>query len=610
MIWLIYPPFLILALLSVTAVAWYASSRYRSAHIEKVQASFRAYNAILADALRDKFSKAFAQEVDDYCKRIGSATSSRVTVVLADGAVIGDSAEDPALLESHFEREEIAQARAEGVGSAIRYSSTIDETLLYVAMAVTDDSGNLLGVVRTSVSLEALDTETSRIKTNIMLASVVFALLLALLSVFLARRIRSPLLELRDGALRFSRGDLTFRIPEDGFAETASVAAAMNDMAWRLRENIRHLTEQRAESETILSSMVEGVLAFDEDERLIKLNASASSLLGISWESAMGRSVQEVIRNTELQRFISLTLRSPEAVHADILVAGPPEKHLKAGGTAIRSDEGRVLGCVVVLDDVSELKRLENVRKEFVANVSHELKTPVTSIMGFCESLQDGAVEDPELARKFVDIISKQTDRLASIIDDLLSLSRIERVGEKGGISMQALPLGPMLQSAIETVELKAQNRNISIERKDEDGIIVAMNDHLMEQAVVNLLDNAIKYSDDGTFIEIEAWQEDDSVFVSVVDQGLGIAPEHLPRIFERFYTVDKARSRKLGGTGLGLSIVKHIALLHNGTVTVESEPGIGSRFTIRFPVGDISEGQSEAESNRFETVGADGEPA
>jgi two-component system phosphate regulon sensor histidine kinase PhoR len=274
-------------------------------------------------------------------------------------------------------------------------------------------------------------------------------------------------------------------------------------------------------------------------------------------------------------------LQEQEPVEGEIILLEGDRRFLQAKGSALRGVEGDTIGAVIVLDDMTNLKRLENVRREFVANVSHELKTPVTSIKGFVETLQEGAIKKPEEAERFLDIISRQADRLNSIIEDLLLLSRIEQSGEKKEVEFIEAGLKSALESAIETCSGKASEKNISIDLNCEDTLTARINPALLEQAVVNLIDNAIKASDEGSSIKVGASQKDEQVIIEVIDRGVGIEKEHLPRLFERFYRIDKARSRQLGGTGLGLAIVKHIAQAHGGGVDVESSPGEGSRFSI-----------------------------
>jgi two-component system phosphate regulon sensor histidine kinase PhoR len=317
---------------------------------------------------------------------------------------------------------------------------------------------------------------------------------------------------------------------------------------------------------------------------VISINAAAAELMGIVPQQAAGRSLQEVIRNGDLRRFVARTLACSEPTEADVVLRSDEERVLQARGTSLRNAAGQPIGAVVVLHDVTRMRKLETLRRDFVANVSHELRTPVTSIKGFVETLLDGALSNPEDAERFLRIIARQADRLNSIIEDLLCLAKIEQSAEAADVVREPTRLQDVLQAAIEECSAMAAERQIALRLLASPEILVDINPPLIEQAVINLLDNAIKYSDPHSEVLIEAVPTAGEVRIEVRDQGCGIEAEHLDRLFERFYRVDKARSRKQGGTGLGLSIVKHIVHVHGGRVSVASAPRKGSTFTIHLP--------------------------
>ncbi len=359
-------------------------------------------------------------------------------------------------------------------------------------------------------------------------------------------------------------------------------------MAAEVDAKIHDIVEQRNEREAILASMVEGVLAVDTEERLIRLNKTAARLVGIDPERAQGRMLQEVVRNRELQQLVADVLAAQKPKEDEILLHdnGSGERYLHAHGTILNDSQNKVAGVLVVLHEVTRLKKLEKVRRDFVANVSHELRTPVTSIKGFVETLLDGAMNNPQELQRFLQIVATQTDRLNAIIEDLLTLSRIEQETEKAEIALTPGSIKSVLEAAIEVCRMKASGKDIHIELSCQEDIQAPINSPLLEQAIINLLDNAIKYSFQNQTIHLSANCGNNEVVIQVRDQGCGIGREHLPRIFERFYRVDKARSRKLGGTGLGLAIVKHIAQAHKGRASVESALGEGSAFFIHLPLG------------------------
>ena len=410
------------------------------------------------------------------------------------------------------------------------------------------------------------------------------ALLVAILSFFIARRISGPLNDLQRGALRFARGDLDRKLPIPHTDELASLAEALNYMADQLQNQIQSLSRQGKEQEAILSSMTEGVLALDAEGRLLTINNAGVEMLRLDPAMAQNLPVQEAIQDTGLKWFINRTLSNPEPIEDEVEIKDNGRKIFKAHGTSLRDSQGISLGTLVVLHDITQLRQLENTRRDFVANVSHELKTPITSIKGFVETLLAGALKEPENAENFLKIIAKQTDRLNEIIDDLLTLSRIEQDAERRQIFLNGQKIKGVLQSAIQVCEAKAAEKKITLELNCSDDLRAQINPPLLEQALVNLVDNAVKFSEPGSVVQVEAQREGPQVIIRVRDQGPGIPPEHLPRIFERFYRVDAGRSRKIGGSGLGLAIVKHIALAHGGRVTVASSPGKETVFSLQVP--------------------------
>jgi two-component system phosphate regulon sensor histidine kinase PhoR len=368
--------------------------------------------------------------------------------------------------------------------------------------------------------------------------------------------------------------------------EVMTLATSMDRMAELLDEKIRAIETQRNQLDTVFSSMIESVIAIDLEERILSLNAAAARLLGIDREKAQGRYVQSVIRNPDLQRQIGKVLSTGEPVEEEIVLQDEEGKKLLQTRIVILSDgKSRSVGALVVMHDETSLRRLETIRRDFVANVSHELRTPITSIRGYVETLLDGALDNREDSINFLQIVLRQSDRLNAIIDDLLALSRIEKESREGEIALQEGPLYPVLAAALQTCQVEADKAAVKLVLECPESLLADMNDTLLEQAVVNLLVNAIKYSRQGDTVTLRAFAAGDpsakKAVISVRDTGCGIAKEHLPRLFERFYRSDRARSRAVGGTGLGLAIVKHIVQAHAGTIEVQSREGVGSEFRI-----------------------------
>jgi two-component system phosphate regulon sensor histidine kinase PhoR len=407
-------------------------------------------------------------------------------------------------------------------------------------------------------------------------ASVVAAL------VFAARKMRDNLTALRDAVETRTDGDSHAAIPAGDVAEVAELTDAVARFAERSAERLEGVMRINNEQEAVLAGMAEGVLAIDVDRRVISLNRSAGKLLGVNPAEIMGRSLHEIVRNPELLKLVDQLLASKKPQEQDIVFRQTDERVLQIRGTLLADALGHGFGAVFVLNDVSRLRRLENMRRDFAANVSHELKTPITSIKGFIETILDGAT--PEDSERFMRIVARQADRLDAIIDDLLSLSRIEKEAEASDIALTPTRLKEIVAGAVNDCHQKADARQVTFDVDCSDEAKARVNALLLQQAVRNLLENAVKYSDVGGVVQLKVETLPDEVRISVTDRGCGIAPEHHARLFERFYRVDKARSRKLGGTGLGLAIVKHIVLAHRGRVTVESALGKGSRFTIHLP--------------------------
>jgi len=586
LIWQIYPTYLLITLVSLFAIAWYSSHSLQKFYYKQVATDLEAKAQIIKNQVSENISPIHALYLDSLCKEIGRISSTRITIILPSGKVIGDSHEDPSIMDNHYNRPEIKDAiTSRNVGTSIRFSNTLKENMMYLAVPVEQD-GKLTGVIRTAISITKIKQVLKGVYLNIFLGGVIISFIFALVSFIISRRISHPIEEMKRGTEHFARGDLDYNLPIPNSAELGSLAASMNQMAAQLREKIQTLVQQKNEQDALLSSMIESVIAVDLNEKIIKINRAAGELFGINPNNIQGCILQEVIRNVDLQKFTKRLLENHELMEDEIVIYNKNGgQFLQAHGTILKGFEGIEIGALIVLNNVTKIKRLENIRRNFVANVSHELRTPITAIKGFIETLRDGTINEKKNAKRFLDIISKQVDRLNAIIEDLLSLSRIEQEDEKSEIILEKGNIKDIIEVAIQDCASKASENNLKIDLTCKKDIVANINAPLFEQAVVNIIDNAIKYSEPGTSIHVDAFQTNKEVIVSVTDYGCGIEEKHLPHLFERFYRVDKARSRKLGGTGLGLAIVKHIVLAHNGRVDVESEIGKGSKFTIALPI-------------------------
>jgi two-component system phosphate regulon sensor histidine kinase PhoR len=589
--WRIYATYLVVVVLCIAAVGFYAVRSVRDFHLDHTERELQARAALVREQVIPAVAADTPQQLELLVQRLGQASGTRITVIAADrpgaarGQVLADSDAKPTEMENHASRPEFLTALLGRPGRAIRYSETLRQDMMYVAVPVTEE-GRLTTIIRTAVPITRINGELASLYGSIVVIAVVAAVLAAIVGLYVSRRISGQMRHIQVGAERLAAGDFTHKLFVPRVQEFASVAESINHMAEELDDRLRRLTHERNEREAVLASMVEGVLAVDTDERVIAVNAAAARLLDTDSASAEGKAIQEVVRNPDLQHVVAQTLDGHSPVEADIVIrVGAEERNLQANGTLLHGDDdGDDVGAVVVLNDVTRLKRLEAVRRDFVANVSHELKTPVTSIKGFAETLEDGALDDPAAAHRFVRIISGQADRLNSIIEDLLALSTLEQSGDSPLLKLEEADLCDVVAVALEVCGPKAEAKNIELRDDCPGRLLARVSPPLLEQAVVNLIDNAVKYSAEGATVVVTLEERGDEFVVSVTDEGQGIAREHLPRLFERFYRVDKARSRDLGGTGLGLAIVKHIAQIHGGRVSVDSVLGRGSSFRVHLP--------------------------
>jgi two-component system, OmpR family, phosphate regulon sensor histidine kinase PhoR len=592
LIWQLYLSYLLIMGIPVLIVTWYSARSFKEFYMARTMEDLRCRAVLLGPRIEDRLERSMESGIDSLCKAMGAMTQTRYTVISPTGKVFGDSEKDPDSMENHADRAEFIAAISGKTGQAIRHSYTLEQDMIYVAVPLTC-AGKVCGVIRTSLPAQSIQSALSRLYVRILWAVFFMALFAALISFLVSRKISLPIGHMRRGAQRFASGDFSVKLPLSGYEETDQLAVSLNDMARTLHQTITGITAQRNELDAILSSMIEGVIAVDSRERIMTINRAASRLFGIDPAHAVGRMISEVLRNGEIQDFFVKTLSASGFIETETVLieavqgqSTHAERILQLHGSALHDSAENGIGALVVFNDITQLKKLENMRKDFVANVSHELRTPLTSIKGFVETLLAGAMKSGVDTKRFLGIISGQVDRLTTIVEDLLALSKIEQDTEHNTLERSECRLANVLAEAVESCADKASQKQIVVALSCDPAVLVKIDKTLFEQAIVNLIDNAINYSDPDKRITVNAERDTitGEIAISVRDEGIGIAPEHLGRLFERFYRVDKSRSRKLGGTGLGLSIVKHIALAHGGRVAVESAPGKGSVFYIYLP--------------------------
>ncbi|MDD9303567.1 MAG: PAS domain-containing protein [Desulfobacter sp.] len=590
LIWRIFPSFLIIILLSLSAVAWSSTRYFKTFFLEnsEKELTVRAYLVQDRFARALSFDKLDAQQIDLLCKQVGRQIQTRVTVIWPSGEVIGDSFARVETMENHQARPEIKAAFDGKKGVAIRYSSTLDKTMMYIALPLTHQKEDM-GVIRTAVSISDIDTKISTVRNSIFYAVILTVLAAGLASLYVSRRITIPIEEMRKGAEAFSRGNLSDRLLSTDTRELSELARSMNFMARTLDRKIVDAKNRSRELEAVHTSMQEGVIAIDGNEEIITINTAADRIFDFAPDMLKTRNILEVARNYELQTFIQKALSTHEPVEDDIVIERDEPIILNIHSTALYDTNENRMGTLVIFHDITRIRLLETMHKDFAANVSHELKTPLTTIKGFVETL--GQMMESRVPKedglgefiRFFSIIEKNVNRMITLVDDLLALARLERL--KGtDIRLEDHPLSLLIQGAVKFCRKQVDEKNIHIEVQCPDHICARVDPILMEQAIFNLLDNAVKYNGKDTQVTIKVTLSGHRIKIQVCDTGTGIDREHLPKLFNRFYRVDKGRSRDQGGSGLGLAIVKHIVQYHQGRIEVESLKEKGSCFTITLP--------------------------
>lgn len=516
-------------------------------------------------------------------KQLSAEIQSRITFIDVQGHVIADSEKDLAdipLMENHRDRPEIRAAQSEGVGYEVRHSLTLNTDMLYLAVLIKDRQKDE-GFVRLALTLSQVQRMLAATRNTIMV-SMIFALALAwCIGVLLIRSMVRPINRIIYASGKFSQGDFSHRIYHDSPDELGALAKTLNQMAWDLEDRINRMELQNQQLRSVFQAMVEGIILVDKKGVILSINPTIEKIFKVAQEEAEGKLFLETIRNPEIAEIIQEALTAQKILSKELDIVWPVRRTFQINAAPI-FEAGAVMGCLLVIHDITEIRRLETMRSDFVANVSHELKTPLTSIKGFVETLRDGAIDDRENARHFLEIIADHTERLNSLINDLLDLSYLE--SEKARLTKEDVPLAALAGQVVSGFQAQAKPKAITILNEIDAGARVRADRAKLEQVLTNLIDNAIKFNKEKGSIRIYSANEGQNLKVTIEDTGAGIPAKDLPRIFERFYRVDKARSRELGGTGLGLAIVKHIIELHNGSVGLDSAEGHGSSFWFTLP--------------------------
>ncbi|TYP68941.1 two-component system phosphate regulon sensor histidine kinase PhoR [Paenibacillus methanolicus] len=583
--------------LSVLAAGIVMGNTFKQNHINALEASMVREMRIILDGMDWQGSDAGTpfDYYSEQARHLKETTESRVTFIRGDGVVLGDSDHDARTMDNHAERTEIVEAGREGVGRAIRHSDTLDENLLYVAIEAVRGQPDK-GYIRLALSLATVEASMSRIWSALVIGLLVLFVVAALVSYRLASGLTRPLEQITAVAKRIKSLDYQARVNVKNHDEIGELGQALNAMAESLQIQMARIHQNENQLESVLDNMINGIVMIDRAGRMVLINRRAEEVLGFHAGEMVGRHYTEAKQQYELTQIIQDGLEHRDHVREEITFYFPEERLLDLNLVPIFEDGSEFGGVLLVLQDVSAIRRLERMRSEFVANVSHELKTPVAAVKGFAETLLSGAVNDPEITKSFLQIIYDESERLNRLIGDILELSKIE--SRRVPLQFSPIELPSFISKTVEVMTSEAARKHIDLSMRVEPGLFVEADEDRLRQIVMNLLANGISYTPEGGKVSISVQplvdgrpvsggdeQDYDYIRISISDTGIGIPKKDLPRIFERFYRVDKARSRSSGGTGLGLSIVKHLVELHHGTISVESSVGIGSTFIIDMPV-------------------------
>lgn len=581
MVWQLFLAYGILLVGAMGLLGWIVGATVEREALRQIEDRLRGKVMLLREIVRDRKIESLQAQLLTLQDRFGV----RSTLIAADGRVVLDSdRDDLENVENHGQRPEVLAAKHDEFGMATRYSTTVRQNMMYVACRMEPPQAEV-EFVRVALPLTAVADHVSGLRRLVWTAVALAAALALALAWWLARRSVQPLQDLSQGAAAIAQGGYGLKVHLDRRDEFGILADSFNDMSQRLAEQFARLDQDRQQLRAVLGSMVEGVIAVDAEQQVLFANERAAQLLEFAISQAVGRKLWGVIRHRPVHELVEKLLRGPESATTSLEWSGPGQRSFIVYGAPL---PGRpVPGAVLVLHDVTEMRRLERIRQEFVANVSHELKTPLSVIVACAETLQSGGMDDLEHRGRFLERITTQSQRLLALIIDMISLARIESGAEQ--FEPHAVSLEEAARACLERHQERVKSKQQRLEavppaHAPAGGVVAWVDDDALSHILDNLVDNAIKYTPAEGIIQIHWWAENGGAVVEVRDTGIGIPEAELPRIFERFYRVDKARSREMGGTGLGLSIVKHLVQTMNGSVRVVSQPGHGTAFTVTLP--------------------------
>jgi two-component system phosphate regulon sensor histidine kinase PhoR len=584
--WKLLLSFAAISLAAILALAWIFTSAYETLLEREMNARLRTAATSVAHLMAEAWPAEPNDAAQSLARRIGRQTGVRLTLIGLDGRVLADSHEPDLAavqsLENHHNRPEFAAAVRHGAAIAQRISPSLGERFHYFAVRV-DDEGRPVGVARTALSAAPIDAEIDDLHRWItIIASLVAAAAMAV-AYWVARRLTDPLRALAATAAGLVAGQYERRIavPSGGLDEVGVLAGALNDIGQRLAQRERQLRSTSQTQATVLEGMTESVIAVDRQEKILFANACAGRVLGFDPKRVEGLTLLEAVRSHEIRDVMRRAIGARQPATGELTWRGKSQRIFDVLAAPLPGDPPP--GIVLVLRDISELKRVEQMRQQFIANVSHELKTPLSSIKAYTETLLAGALNDPQHAERFLQRIDEQAGRLHQLILDMLTLARIE--SREAALELADVPVARVIRRCLADYEPQAAAREVTLaDSACDDSLLVRADEEALRQILGNLVDNAIKYTPAAGRVSVSCRADGASAVIEVADTGAGIPPEHHARLFERFYRVDKARSRELGGTGLGLAIVKHLCQAMGGSVSVTSQVGKGSVFAVRLP--------------------------
>lgn len=574
--------FIVLIIFTSSLIGWLSLHLFENYYKNEISEQLKKTGHIVNEELKTAPLTLYHDKIERFSKM----ADVRITLIDMQGKVLYDTKSDPLRMENHRNRPEVSSAIRGKEDSSIRFSETVGSDLMYHAIPIRNP--DFKGVLRLAIPLDEIAAMKENTRRFIAISILVGGIIGILVMMKISSAITQPISEFMVAAEEIAKGNFekikSLRI-EDEFER---LSQAFENMAFQLEDQMTQLKEHGLKLQSILSSMREGIIAVDQQYNIMLINPVSLNLFESEVDDVIGKPILEVVRNQQIYKIVQNALKHDEYHVKEIKIFGRKEKILRVYVNPIfnYTHEAQMIGTLLVIEDITNIKRLENLRTEFVSNVTHELKTPLTSIRGFVDTLQNGAVEDPVISKRFLEIIDIESQRLQRLIEDILLLSEIEVKETNQDVNIEIFNVVSIIEEVTQILGQKIVEKEISFNIDVKKGLPdIEMNRDRMKQILINLLDNAVKYTPNGRSVFLRCDFDSTHLIVEVQDTGVGIAEEALPRIFERFYRVDRARSRKLGGTGLGLSIVKHIVMLYHGSIEVKSQLQKGTTFTVKLPI-------------------------